>query len=243
MKKSNSTSLGLKVTYPKRRDAIVKKATELSLLCGTNVGLILFSPKGKLTSFATHGRIEDIFLQYIEQSNELRKGCVSTNQANLHQPLKQLKREREMLEKLERIETLEGKLQQLNQQQREKQDKMKCYNYEMHKVSSTSEALLHQQFLTKAIHNVEHLKAKMINMEEEQSQNLKSIEVADVDSEEFDDLLTWGEYMNSEKNRNEVIERNQNGGTSGPHLSLEFLTKQKQWNLNTSSAKIPNKRV
>ncbi|CAI0550221.1 unnamed protein product [Linum tenue] len=56
MKKSNSTSLGLKVTYPKRRDAIVKKATELSVLCGTDVSLILFSPKGKLTSFATHGR-------------------------------------------------------------------------------------------------------------------------------------------------------------------------------------------
>lgn len=45
------------VTYSKRKDAIVKKASELSVLCDTDVGLLMFSPTGRFTSFASNGRL------------------------------------------------------------------------------------------------------------------------------------------------------------------------------------------
>ncbi|KAL7000221.1 hypothetical protein U1Q18_001369, partial [Sarracenia purpurea var. burkii] len=43
------------IIYSKRKDGIVKKANELSVLCDTDVGLIMFSPTGRLTSFASNG--------------------------------------------------------------------------------------------------------------------------------------------------------------------------------------------
>lgn len=45
------------VTFTKRKDGIVKKATELSILCGADVGLIMFSPKGRSITFASGGRL------------------------------------------------------------------------------------------------------------------------------------------------------------------------------------------
>lgn len=47
----------LQVTYCKRKDGIIKKASELAVLCDTDVGLVMFSPTGRLTSFASNGRL------------------------------------------------------------------------------------------------------------------------------------------------------------------------------------------
>ncbi|KAH7533002.1 hypothetical protein FEM48_Zijuj04G0083400 [Ziziphus jujuba var. spinosa] len=73
-------------TYSKRRDGILKKASELSVLCDADVGLLMFSPSGRLTSFASNGRVEDVFLRYY-----------------FYQRLRELKHEGEMLEKLSKI--------------------------------------------------------------------------------------------------------------------------------------------
>nr|POE56830.1 agamous-like mads-box protein [Quercus suber] len=73
----------LQVTYCKRRDGIIKKASELAVLCDTDVGLVMFSPTGRLNSFASNGRIEDIFLRYIDRPNELRGGPIENEEAKL----------------------------------------------------------------------------------------------------------------------------------------------------------------
>ncbi|XP_077248132.1 MADS-box protein SOC1-like isoform X2 [Tasmannia lanceolata] len=46
----NATSR--QVTFSKRRNGLLKKAFELSVLCDAEVGLIVFSPRGKLYEFA-----------------------------------------------------------------------------------------------------------------------------------------------------------------------------------------------
>eukprot|EP00252_Welwitschia_mirabilis_P023838 TRINITY_DN6852_c0_g1_i1.p1 TRINITY_DN6852_c0_g1~~TRINITY_DN6852_c0_g1_i1.p1 ORF type:complete len:222 (+),score=33.19 TRINITY_DN6852_c0_g1_i1:411-1076(+) len=46
----NATSR--QVTFSKRRNGLLKKAYELSILCDAEVGLIIFSPRGKLYEFA-----------------------------------------------------------------------------------------------------------------------------------------------------------------------------------------------
>ena len=46
----NATSR--KVTFSKRRNRLLKKAYELSVLCDAPVGLVIFSPRGNLYEFA-----------------------------------------------------------------------------------------------------------------------------------------------------------------------------------------------
>jgi hypothetical protein len=46
----NATSR--QVTFSKRRNGLLKKAYELSVLCDAEVALIVFSPRGKLYEFA-----------------------------------------------------------------------------------------------------------------------------------------------------------------------------------------------
>jgi len=50
----NATSR--QVTFSKRRNGLLKKAFELSVLCDAEVGLIVFSPRGKLYEFASAAR-------------------------------------------------------------------------------------------------------------------------------------------------------------------------------------------
>ncbi|KAM0934587.1 putative transcription factor MADS-type1 family [Dioscorea sansibarensis] len=47
----NTTSR--QVTFSKRRNGLLKKAFELSVLCDAEVALIVFSPRGKLYEFAS----------------------------------------------------------------------------------------------------------------------------------------------------------------------------------------------
>ena len=47
----NATSR--QVTFSKRRNGLLKKAFELSVLCDAEVALIIFSPRGKLNEFAS----------------------------------------------------------------------------------------------------------------------------------------------------------------------------------------------
>lgn len=48
--------LARQVKFAKSRDGIVKKAAELAELCNVDVGLLMFSSAGRLTSFASNGR-------------------------------------------------------------------------------------------------------------------------------------------------------------------------------------------
>lgn len=54
----NSTSR--QVTFSKRRKGLLKKASELGVLCDAEVGLIIFSNTGKRYEFATSRLVESI---------------------------------------------------------------------------------------------------------------------------------------------------------------------------------------
>ncbi|RXH89240.1 hypothetical protein DVH24_031597 [Malus domestica] len=44
------------VTFSKRRSGLIKKARELSVLCSVEVGLVIFSAKGRLYEFCSAER-------------------------------------------------------------------------------------------------------------------------------------------------------------------------------------------
>ncbi|XP_023547090.1 truncated transcription factor CAULIFLOWER A-like [Cucurbita pepo subsp. pepo] len=52
------------VSFSKRKGGLVKKAHEISVLCDAEVGLILFSHKGKLFEYSSHSSMEKILERY-----------------------------------------------------------------------------------------------------------------------------------------------------------------------------------
>lgn len=54
----------LQVTFSKRRSGLFKKASELCTLCGVEIGIIVFSPAGKVFSFG-HPNVESIIDRFL----------------------------------------------------------------------------------------------------------------------------------------------------------------------------------
>uniref|UniRef100_A0AAU7LJT9 MADS54 n=1 Tax=Hippophae rhamnoides TaxID=193516 RepID=A0AAU7LJT9_9ROSA len=56
------------VTFSKRRNGLLKKAFELSVLCDAEVSLIIFSTRGKLYEFSS-SRYVNFSIIYLQASN------------------------------------------------------------------------------------------------------------------------------------------------------------------------------
>nr|GMD92782.1 agamous-like MADS-box protein AGL62 [Ipomoea batatas] len=59
----------LQVTFSKRRAGLFKKASELSTLCGVDVGIIVFSPGKKVFSFG-HPSVEAVVERFLGGNND-----------------------------------------------------------------------------------------------------------------------------------------------------------------------------
>ncbi|XP_019082795.1 PREDICTED: agamous-like MADS-box protein AGL12 isoform X2 [Camelina sativa] len=96
------------VTFCKRRTGLLKKAKELSVLCDAEIGVVIFSPQGKLFELATKGTMEGMIDKYMKCTGG-RRGSSSatfTAQEQLQPPnldpkdeINVLKQEIEMLQK------------------------------------------------------------------------------------------------------------------------------------------------
>ncbi|KAG8073232.1 hypothetical protein GUJ93_ZPchr0006g45824 [Zizania palustris] len=93
------------VTFSKRRNGLLKKAFELSVLCDAEVALIVFSPRGKLYEFANVSTQKTIerYRAYIKDN---------INSKTVHQQdIEQIKADAEGLaKKLEALEAYKRKL-------------------------------------------------------------------------------------------------------------------------------------
>ncbi|KMZ76144.1 AGAMOUS-like 20 [Zostera marina] len=67
------------VTFSKRRTGLIKKAYELSVLCDAEVGLIVFSPRGKLYEFSSTACLQKTIERYINHTKE-QNGYSSSKQ-------------------------------------------------------------------------------------------------------------------------------------------------------------------
>nr|QDF63368.1 SOC1 [Zoysia japonica] len=56
------------VTFSKRRSGLLKKAFELSVLCDAEVGLIVFSPRGRLYQFASAIELQKTIDRYLNHT-------------------------------------------------------------------------------------------------------------------------------------------------------------------------------
>ncbi|KAJ4874867.1 Agamous-like MADS-box protein AGL12 [Raphanus sativus] len=64
------------VTFCKRRTGLLKKAKELSVLCDAEIGVVIFSPQGKLFELATKGTMEGVIDKYMKCTSG---GCSSSS--------------------------------------------------------------------------------------------------------------------------------------------------------------------
>ncbi|KAF5466903.1 hypothetical protein F2P56_016785 [Juglans regia] len=99
----NATSR--QVTFSKRRNGLLKKAFELSVLCDAEVALIIFSPRGKLYEFASSSMQETID-RYRRHAKEIQ-----INNKSVEQNMQHLRIEAaSMMKKIELLEVSKRRL-------------------------------------------------------------------------------------------------------------------------------------
>ncbi|KAL6499165.1 hypothetical protein OROHE_026193 [Orobanche hederae] len=64
------SKISRQVTFSKRRSGLLKKAHEISVLCDAEVGLIVFSNKGKLCEYSTDSRYPSTIMERILEKYE-----------------------------------------------------------------------------------------------------------------------------------------------------------------------------
>uniref|UniRef100_A0A0D9W5F2 MADS-box domain-containing protein n=1 Tax=Leersia perrieri TaxID=77586 RepID=A0A0D9W5F2_9ORYZ len=69
------------VTFCKRRMGLLKKAKELSVLCDADIGVIVFSPHGKIYELATNGNMQGLIERY--KGKNLSEVQVESNEQNI----------------------------------------------------------------------------------------------------------------------------------------------------------------
>ncbi|KAJ8752410.1 hypothetical protein K2173_004046 [Erythroxylum novogranatense] len=71
------------VTFSKRRSGLLKKAHEISVLCDAEIGLIVFSNKGKLSEYSTESCMERILERYEGYSYAERQRDANDTENNI----------------------------------------------------------------------------------------------------------------------------------------------------------------
>ncbi|XP_044511517.1 uncharacterized protein LOC123229664 [Mangifera indica] len=132
------------VTFSKRRNGLIKKAYELSILCDIDIALIMFSPSGRLSHFSGKKRIEDVFSRYVNLPDQEREHALIfpdqgrhpdiQNEEYLLRALQQLRSENDIALQLANpaainkdIEELQQELGRLQHQLQMAEDQIRTY--------------------------------------------------------------------------------------------------------------------
>ncbi|KAG8082104.1 hypothetical protein GUJ93_ZPchr0014g47656 [Zizania palustris] len=75
------------VTFCKRRMGLLKKAKDLSVLCDADIGVMVFSPHGKIYDLATNGNMQDLIERY---KSSLAEAQVASREQNMPQQQQQV---------------------------------------------------------------------------------------------------------------------------------------------------------
>ncbi|XP_022136666.1 agamous-like MADS-box protein AGL104 [Momordica charantia] len=104
------------VTFSKRRNGLIKKAYELSILCDIDIALIMFSPSGRLSHFSGRRRIEDVLARFINLPDHERGGSVVHNKEFLLGTLNNLKTENDIALQLANPTSSNSNVEELQQE-------------------------------------------------------------------------------------------------------------------------------
>ncbi|KAK8529654.1 hypothetical protein V6N13_102560 [Hibiscus sabdariffa] len=188
-KKRNVDPSSRQTVYSKSRESILKKATEVSTLDDTDAGHVML-PTGELTNYTSKGRIEDMFLRYIEEQRDHSDGCVLLNfSVFVSQKISRMANLKVLslsmflpclspkyalhVRPFETEETLKRKLNELKWLKHKSEEKMRACDPVVARIYSNAEADYRKKVVTDALRKLEKLKAKMLE-EEASSSNRTS---------------------------------------------------------------------
>ncbi|KAF8109906.1 hypothetical protein N665_0089s0026 [Sinapis alba] len=103
------------VTFSKRRNGLIKKAYELSILCDIDIALIMFSPSDRLSLFSGKTRIEDVFARFINLPNQEREKDIQSKEYLLR-ILQQLKTENDIALQITNPAAVKSDVEELEQE-------------------------------------------------------------------------------------------------------------------------------
>ncbi|KAL9241523.1 hypothetical protein vseg_015628 [Gypsophila vaccaria] len=157
------------VTFSKRRNGLIKKAYELSVLCDIDIALIMFSPSDRLSHFSGRRRIEDVLTRYINLPDHDR-GTSVHNREYLINTLKKLKLENDIALQLtnpgESNSNLEHFQQEVNNLQNQLQmaeDQLRIYEPEVMGLTSLGELESCEKNLMDVLSHVTQRKKYLLN--------------------------------------------------------------------------------
>ncbi|XP_077216524.1 agamous-like MADS-box protein AGL66 isoform X2 [Tasmannia lanceolata] len=157
------------VTFSKRRNGLIKKAYELSILCDTDVALITFSTSGRLSQFSGKKRIEDVLTRYVNLP-EHERGRLN-NQEYLQRILLKLKCESDLVSQLNSSpgnvnSQMEDLLKEINHcqcQLEEVEKQLNIFEGDPMKITSLREAQHHEQVLEETLIRIRRRKAYLLS--------------------------------------------------------------------------------
>ncbi|KAJ0975115.1 hypothetical protein J5N97_017080 [Dioscorea zingiberensis] len=150
------------VTFSKRRNGLLKKVYELSILCDTDIALIMFSPAGRLTMFSGKNSVEDILTRFLSLPQHQRG--IMCNQEFLQTTLQKLNYESSLASQCsssssrssisKNIEDLCNEIKKCKIQLEETKKRLRVFEGDVSEITSMNEVEDHEVRLNEALNQV-----------------------------------------------------------------------------------------
>ncbi|XP_030537843.1 agamous-like MADS-box protein AGL104 [Rhodamnia argentea] len=154
----NTTSR--QVTFSKRRNGLIKKAYELSVLCDVDVALVMFSPSGRLSLFSGDKSIEEVLGRYVDLPDHERGRL--HNQEFLRRVVCKMKEEAKATHKAASLVSSDSQLKDAQQELRkcmhqleELEKQLRIYEGDPSEITTASETEYQEQILEEALRRVQ----------------------------------------------------------------------------------------
>ena len=157
------------VTFSKRRNGLIKKAYELSILCDIDIALIMFSPSNRHSHFSGKRRIEDVITRYINLPDQERDKGIQ-NKEYLLRMLQQLRSENDIALHMSNpgeinteIKELQQEVSKLQQQLQMAEEQIRIYEPDPLKMTSMAEIESTEKNVVETLSRVMQRKELLLN--------------------------------------------------------------------------------
>lgn len=155
------------VTFSKRRNGLIKKAYELSVLCDVDLALIMFSPSGRVSFFSGSKSIEDIMARYVNLPRH-EQGLLH-NQELLRSILNKLKSEANqtyqanspMSTDFDHVKQIQQQILFCKSQLKEVENQLRIFEGNLFEITTLREVEFREQILKETLNRLHMRKAHL----------------------------------------------------------------------------------
>ncbi|WJX41446.1 hypothetical protein P8452_28795 [Trifolium repens] len=148
------------VTFSKRRNGLIKKAYELSVLCDVDVALIMFSPSGRATLFSGNRSFEEILERYVNLSDSERGRL--NNEEHIRKLLRKLRVETDQICQVPSPMVTDSQLKEVQReilicktQLEEMKNRLRAFEGDPSEITTLYEAEYREQVLQETLQRVQ----------------------------------------------------------------------------------------